>query len=73
MDLIKLNALKQNIEQHLNQMDVKISDTHDGVILLENSYKGLRKELSGYRSFVVNNIEDHEKRISSLEKKMKER
>jgi len=39
--------------------------------MLENSYKGFRRDMTDFTSSTVDGLTDHEKRISILEKKIK--
>mgnify|MGYP006879164849 CR=1 FL=1 len=71
MDLNKFNEFRTKIERSLSQMDAKISFLHDGIKGLSESHRGFQEEMIDFMSFMAEGLSDHEKRIASIEKKLK--
>jgi len=59
------------IKRSLNTMEAKISYLHDGVKGLSEAFKDFQEEITEFMSFTADNYTDHEKRITSIEKKLK--
>lgn len=71
MGLSKFDKFRKKIERSLNQMGTKISSLHDGVKGLATSHREFQAEMTDFMSFMAEELSDYERRISSIEKKLK--
>lgn len=62
---------ERKIKRSLNTMEAKISFLHDGIKGLSEAFKDFHQKITEFMSFTADNYADHEKRISSMERRLK--
>lgn len=67
--MIKFEENKVKIDRKLNLVDAKLSYMNDGLKGLSKAFKEFREEMDDFIDFAAESYNNHEKRITDLEKK----
>ena len=66
----KFEDFKKRIDKKLNVVDAKMSYMNEGLKGMAKAFKEFKVEIDEFIDFTAENYNNHEKRISKLEKKI---